>query len=335
MGDAQPGGTHAVVNSSPTPIAAIPFRSGGAETLVLRASGLRRPPRAAIPARVSTDWYELTIVVADAAEELATAALFELETTGVRSESEGGRTTLFAYFTEAPTPEAVTLVCASHGVVPVAQSTRPLAPEDVDWSENWKLHFAPRAVGDSFFVCPPWSQEAPDGRLALVVNPAMAFGTGQHATTRGCMVLLERACRDGSIDTAADLGTGSGVLAIALAQLGVRRIYAVDNDPQARASTAENLLLNGIADQVTIGTNIDDIDAPIDLFVANLFADLLVELAPEIVRRCSPTATVVCSGMLEQDGSRVLTRFAELGWEPTSRQVESPWFSVSLRRRTH
>lgn len=280
-----------------------------------------------------SNWYECRLVVAVDDEDPVTAALFEMGTTGVRCDVEGGDAVLLAYFDGRPSEDALRQACREYGVSPSSFSVRPLSGDDVDWSENWKLHFSPRAVGDRFHVCPPWAPEAPSGRLALVINPAMAFGTGQHATTRGCMILLERACAEARIDIAADLGTGSGILAIALAKLGVPRVIAVDNDPQARESTAENAQLNGVPGAVEIGTDIADIAGPVDLFVANLFADLLVQLAAGIVARCRPGATIVCSGMLEHDGPRVLERFAELGWAPCATEVESPWFSVALQRR--
>jgi ribosomal protein L11 methyltransferase len=280
-----------------------------------------------------SNWYECRLVVAIDDEDPATAALFDLGTTGIRCDVEAGDAVLYACFDGLPSEAGIRNACSEYGVSPTAIAVRSLADEDVDWSENWKLHFSPRAVGERFYVCPPWAPDAPSGRLALVINPAMAFGTGQHATTRGCMILLERACAAARIDVAADLGTGSGILAIALAKLGVPRVIAVDNDPQARESTAENAQLNGVQGAVEIGADIADIQGLVDLFVANLFADLLVQLAAGIVARCSPEATIVCSGMLEHDGPRVVARFAELGWTPRSTQIESPWFSVALQQR--
>lgn len=277
-------------------------------------------------------WYECRLVVAAEAEDAATAALFELGTNGVRCERDGDDALLLAAFRTAPAEAEVRQACAAFGVAVLDLAVQRLGDADVDWSENWKLHFQPRAVGERFHVCPPWAPEAPPGRIALVVNPGMAFGTGQHATTRGCLVLLERACAGGSVRTGADLGTGSGILAIAMAKLGVARVFAVDNDPEARASTRASVIDNDVAAAVVVGDDIEAIPSGIDLFVANLFADLLVALAEGIAGRCAPDATIVCSGMLEQDGPRVVARFAELGWAPAATQVESPWYSVALRR---
>jgi len=278
------------------------------------------------------NWYELRIVVPKDLEEQATTALFELGTNGIRSEAEGELSALLAYFQTPPTAVALDDALAAYGVPRTTHSIEPLPQEDTDWTENWKLHFSPHAVGEHFFVCPPWAPNAPTGRTAIIIHPAMAFGTGQHATTRGCLLLIEAACAAARVESAADVGTGSGILAIALAKLGAARVYAVDNDPVACASARENAALNEVAATLRIGDSMADISEPCDLIVANLFADLLIGFAAELSNRCAPHGTIICSGMLQEDLPRVLARFAETGWVQHATQVEEPWCTVQLLR---
>lgn len=279
-----------------------------------------------------SNWYEISVITRAEDEDAAAAALFELGTTGLRTEANDSTSTIFAYFAEALREDDVRDALAGFGVVPTLCRIRALAADEVDWSENWKLHFSPRPVGARFFVCPPWAPEAPTGRLPLVINPGMAFGTGQHATTRGCIELLECATGEASVRSAIDLGTGSGILAIALVRMGVPSVVAIDNDPDARASTTENLDLNGVGEQVTVLDDIDRAHGSFDVIVANLFADLLVEFVPKLDRLAAVDGRILCSGMLESDLERVASAFANAGWRIYDSRSESPWVSIALSK---
>ena len=277
-------------------------------------------------------WQVVVLAVATDEIDLASAALFELGTSGIQQEGADEAGTLRAYFSPCPPLEALHDALASYGVTAQRLHVESVPDTEVDWSENWKLHFQPQAVGDRFYICPPWAPDAPPGREAIVIHPGMAFGTGQHATTRGCLLLIEASLRDGLPAAAADIGTGSGILAIALAKLGVPRIHAVDTDPVARESTRENADRNGVAAALAIGSSVDDVPETCGLIVANLFADLLDELAGKLVARCAGSGTIVCSGMLESDVGRVAASFASHGWAAHRTFRESPWAAVAFTR---
>src|SRR5262249_57115779 len=133
---------------------------------------------------------------------------------------------------------------------PVALRVTALA--DADWGEAWREHFRPLPLGTRFLVVPPWESAACEpGRLTLVIEPARAFGTGHHGSTAGCLVQLEKIVGPSAPVSAIDLGTGSGILAIAAARLRVARVLAVDEDPDAVGAACANAALNGVTPPVT------------------------------------------------------------------------------------
>lgn len=277
-------------------------------------------------------WYELDVTVAPGSDEIASGILFDAGSVGIESESVNARTRIRAYFHDAPDEAAVRNALQNFCGELDHLALRVMETDEIDWSENWKLHFAPLAVGDSLFVCPPWAPEAPTGRIPIVINPGMAFGTGQHATTRGCMLLIEEACRGRHIERAADIGTGSGILAIVLAKLGSASVSAIDNDPVALATASENIERNPTVRHIHLGSSLSDVIGPCDIIVANLFADLLIDLRDGITALGTPRARLICSGMLESDVERVITHFGRVGWQPHARHVESPWCSIAFDR---
>lgn len=287
--------------------------------------------RPAIPATVS-QWYELEIVVTEDREEAAAAAFFDAGSVGLQYESVAEGIRLLAYFSGAPNASALSVAYAACGELPRRPTLRAMEDDETDWSENWKAHFAPIAVGASLYVCPPWDPSAPGSRIPLVINPGMAFGTGQHATTRGCLHLIEQVCAQRTINRAADIGTGSGILAIAMARLGVASVAAVDNDPVALAAAADNLRLNRLGDQVQLGSSLAVGRDSCDLVVANLFANLLVEMAADLTALCADEAILICSGMLESDADTVRLAFEPLDWRLFAHETESPWCTLGFER---
>ena len=132
---------------------------------------------------------------------------------------------------------------------------------DEPWADAWRAHFRPVPVGRRLLVCPPWEVPPPalaQGRLVVLIEPGRAFGTGGHGSTRSCLELLERALGGGAVSHALDVGCGSGILAIAAAALGVRRVDAIDLDPDAVAATEDNARRNAVADRVR--ASVADVD---------------------------------------------------------------------------
>lgn len=183
-----------------------------------------------------------------------------------------------------------------------------------DWSNSWKVHFKPLRVGKRILVVPTWEETAQlPGDLVIRIDPGMAFGTGGHETTRLCLELLEDEM-DRSAQSAApsllDLGTGSGILAMAACLLGADRILALDIDPDAVGVARENLALNHLSDRVECGTApIELLTERFDLIVANILAEELVRLAPCLTSCLLPGGALILSGILAEKEQLVRNGF--------------------------
>src|SRR5581483_2711235 len=202
----------------------------------------------------AASYWELALAVPEDAAEGLTNFLWELGALGVVEEARPpGAPELRAFFAGTARPAALRSRVRAYAAAlrrlgfPPAGPVRVTPLEDGRWAEAWREHFRPRPVGRRFLVAPPW-QAPPDdpetGRLTIVIEPARAFGTGHHGSTAGCLLRLEALAAGRPPATAIDLGTGSGVLAIAAARLGVARVLAVDADPDAVAAAARNAALN-------------------------------------------------------------------------------------------
>lgn len=203
---------------------------------------------------------------------------------------------------------------------------------DSGWAENWKEHFPPLEIGRRFFVHPPWITEVPAGRIGIVIDPGMAFGTGHHGSTAGCLRLLEEAMERRRADRVLDLGTGSGILAIAAAKLGTREILAVDIDPDACRIAAENAAANGVGDAIRFTERLSDAPGPFDLVVANLFAQQLVDLAGEIETRLAPGGQAIGSGILVDEAESVRDAWSAAGLEERASCAEERWVSLAFEK---
>lgn len=184
---------------------------------------------------------------------------------------------------------------------------RVIASEN--WHDSWRRFIKPRRVGKSFWVTPPWLT-APNfrARQVITIEPGLAFGTGTHATTRGCMEFLEQVADSlsGSSFSALDVGTGAGILAIVLVKLGAKQVWAVDNDPVALEVATENFRANGVVDQVQLsGVNLGRIRKTFSLVVANLTAETIVELAGAMEKKVSAKGFLILSGILTQKADMV------------------------------
>lgn len=178
-----------------------------------------------------------------------------------------------------------------------------VATQDVkeeDWSENWKQYYKPFRIGDHLVVKPTWeSWEAQPGDLIIEIDPGMAFGTGTHETTAMCVALIEKYYRGGTL---LDVGTGSGILAIAAARLGARDIVAVDIDPDAVRVAKENVAHNGLSDRIDVkkGDLLQDLSQSFDFAVANILAPVICMLAAPLKKHLNAGGVFVCSGIISE-----------------------------------
>lgn len=207
--------------------------------------------------------------------------------------------------------------------------------EEEDWATAWKAYFKPLRVGRGLVVRPAWEAYDPEpGDVVLDLDPGMAFGTGAHATTRLCLAALERKLQRGR--AVLDLGTGSGILAIAAAKLGAEAVLALDTDPIAVTAAQRNVALNGLSDKITLAQGSLDHPAverfgPADLIVANITAASLLDLAPGIVAALRPGGVLILSGVLAERQGEVSARFGALGCSLEDAEQDEDWCALVLR----
>jgi ribosomal protein L11 methyltransferase len=210
--------------------------------------------------------------------------------------------------------------------------------DDRDWLALWRSGLEPRRVGPRIVVAPTWSewQAGPDD-VVIRIDPQMAFGTGEHATTRGVLRLLQQVLRHG--DRVIDVGAGSAILAIAAVRLGAGGALAVENDPDAMENAAENIVRNDVADEVTLLC--ESVDAgfldkrgggAFDGILANVLSSVLLPLLPAFHRALSPDGWAILSGILAEEAQALRSAATGAGFVIAAEDAEGEWWSVLLRR---
>jgi ribosomal protein L11 methyltransferase len=205
-----------------------------------------------------------------------------------------------------------------------------------DWAESWKRHFKPVEIGNALLVKPSWSKKLPRKNQAVVIlDPGLSFGTGQHPTTAFCLREVTRHRKTGIRRSFLDMGTGSGILAIAAAKLGYSPVYAFDFDPEAVRIARANARVNGVHKKLRIARN-DVTKLPIhparqyDLICANLISTLLIAGRRRIVAQLHCGGTLVLAGILKSEFSQIRKIYAELGLKLAARKIENEWCSGSF-----
>src|SRR5580693_6188651 len=179
---------------------------------------------------------------------------------------------------------------------------KPADPRE--WVAFAHEYLKPMEIGERIFVCPEWRDDpTPPGRIRIVVNAGLAFGTGAHETTRLCLEAIERRLMPGM--TVVDVGTGSGILAEAAVKLGAGRVHANDNDPEAVAVARENFEKAGVDVLLSLGSAGDFPGNFADLIVANISPAWIADLAPEWLRVLKPGGVAILSGFEANDVARV------------------------------
>lgn len=200
--------------------------------------------------------------------------------------------------------------------------------DEEDWANEWKKYYHPTPVGDKLLVCPSWEQEGGDGRIRVVLNPGMAFGTGQHHTTRLCMELLEQLVAPGM--KVFDVGCGSGILAVTGVLLGAGSAVGIDIDQMAAKIAYENAALNGVKDKVRfycgdLRSTREQTAGRYEIVCMNIVADVIISLLEGVRSYIAPGGCLLLSGIidtreqdvlhaLEQHGYRVQQRLEDGGW---------------------
>jgi ribosomal protein L11 methyltransferase len=209
--------------------------------------------------------------------------------------------------------------------------------QEEDWANAWKSHFTVHRIGRRTTVRAPWHDAPPAaGEVTVVLDPGMAFGTGLHPTTRLAMLLCEEELRPGM--AVLDVGTGSGVLAIAAALLGAARVDAVDIEPVAVRAARENAARNGVGDRLRIESGSVGPGEPFpgtyDLVLANIIARILIDLADGLIAAVRPGGTLVLSGVIEPREADVRAAFGAGGLVFDRREQIEDWIGLVYRKPT-
>jgi len=242
---------------------------------------------------------------------------------GVRGPSPG-EAIVVAWFEEREPAEAA--LADVREWVPDARGAFGEAP-DTDWSMAWRSQIRSTRVG-RLWVGPPW-ETAPEGTVSLVIEPKMAFGTGDHPTTALCLAAVDAFCAAHPGGSVLDVGTGTGVLALMARKLGAARVVGVDNDPMSVTLARENAALNGIAGVELSGATLDAIEGRFDLVVANILANTLVELAPALVAHTR--GRLVLAGVLIHQEDEVREAFERAGAASDGGDRSGDWIRLDLR----
>lgn len=207
------------------------------------------------------------------------------------------------------------------------------ALDDTDWSERWRDRITAHELG-GLTVTPPWLAEGRDPATTIIIEPAMAFGTGEHPTTRGVVRLMQGVIRPG--DSVADLGAGSAVLAIAAAKLGAARCFAIELDHDAIENAEENVVRNDVADRVAVlegdAAAFLGLVAPVRVVLANIISSVLVELLPVIDMSLNEGGVAILSGILHEERPMMLEVLEGGGWRVDAEDHEDAWWSVRVSR---
>ena len=210
--------------------------------------------------------------------------------------------------------------------------------KDEDWENNWKQFYKPMEIGERLLVIPAWEQADPKGRVTLTLNPGLTFGTGSHATTRLCLTALESRIHGG--ERVLDLGCGSGILSIAALRLGAKTAFACDIDEKCIDVAYENAALNGIGkDRLTVrqgdatkeGPLRDAIGTGYDVVVANIVADVIISLAPQVRHFLKEDGWFLTSGIIDDRADEVAAALTAAGWNIVESCTSEGWYCYICR----
>ncbi|MBQ7670834.1 MAG: 50S ribosomal protein L11 methyltransferase [Clostridia bacterium] len=204
-----------------------------------------------------------------------------------------------------------------------------------DWADSWKKYYKPIKTGKRLVIVPVWEKYKPaPHEITVLMDPGMAFGTGTHETTRLCAALLEKYVKPGC--SMLDVGCGSGILAICAAKLGAGKCFACDIDPVSVRIAAENAELNNtpavVCRKSDLLSDVPEEDGGYDVCTANIVADVIIRLAPDIGKYLAPDAVLIVSGIIVERRDEVVKSLNENGFEVFDDVTENGWYCAAVRK---
>lgn len=304
-------------------------------------------------------WQELTIMVSREAEEAVSNILIDLGSQGVAIDDsadylgEAGplgevlpqveqlnMVAITAYYPETANLEMIRqevkerLVQLRDFGLEIGETqltTQQLAEED--WADNWKKYFEPARITHDLTIVPSWTDyEVTTGEKTIKLDPGMAFGTGTHPTTKMSLFALEQVLRGG--ETVLDVGTGSGVLSIASSLLGAKEIFAYDLDDVAVRVAQENIALNAGTENIHVaaGDLLKGIDIEADVIVANILADILVNLTDDAYRLLKDEGYLIMSGIISEKWNLVRESAEAAGFFLETHMIQDEWNACVFKK---
>jgi len=265
----------------------------------------------------------------------------ELRDAGTLLSTAPGRTAVIALC--KPEDREFVLASADEALATARESGLPVDPvtvrerqaDESEWRDVWKQFFRATRVGRRFTVRPSWDPgPAPAGEFIIDLDPGRAFGTGAHPSTRLAIALAEKV-REATPTIARflDLGCGSGILSIVAERLWPEAAgLAIDNDPEATECSQENLERNRVKSVALVTGTLEQAEAPFDVILANIQADVLCALAKDMAAKLAPTGRVILSGILCDQSDEVLSAYAHAGFGLDTQQDEGEWTGLLLRK---
>jgi ribosomal protein L11 methyltransferase len=287
-------------------------------------------------------WHAVEVEIARVGETAATTQLWAFNTTGVEISEDANNPdfiTLRAYFTSAPDTEKLReQILRNLRLIDLPEfalrGIRSLTIADRDWLAEWKKGYEPIAIGQRLLICPSWKRDHAQNadRVVIEIDPGMAFGTGTHETTRGCLEMLEKYWKGGAL---LDVGTGTGILAIAAIKLRPgSRVAGFDIDPEAVAVALENAAINGVEDEIELEVNKLGYyhGQEFDIVLANLTADALIPLSPEFPLVLKHQGALIVSGVLREQTDDVRAALESQNLSVVEMKPDGEWVTMALQK---
>ncbi len=228
--------------------------------------------------------------------------------------------------------EMLALIAARMEAAGIAYAVETEGVEQEDWQNGWRKYYHPMDIGSRLAIVPSW-QEYDTDRVKLILDPGLAFGTGGHETTSLCLEALDQRVRGG--ERVLDIGTGSGILAIAALKLGAASAEGVDIDPVAVRTAGENAALNGVADKLTVlvGDLSDKASGKYDIITANIVANAIISLAPSVPGLMADGAAFIASGIIDSRKDEVIAALEKAGLSVQEVKEKRGWECIVCKRR--
>jgi len=285
-------------------------------------------------------WYVVEFAIDEQISEAAVEALGMAGADGVSEEWRKGQTYVRGFWKDASEAHVASSTVAALerlievGLLEALPELTIMTMEDQDWLEGWKQYFSPLDISPRLAVVPSWETfEAQPGQQVVTLDPGMAFGTGSHGTTFTCLLALSEFLHPGM--AVCDVGTGSGILAIAAAKLGADRVVGTDNDVLAVRTAFENAEKNGVADRIDfrVTSLLDDVDGPFELVIANIYGHIIQGLIPDLPRVLAVAGLFISSGYITSQEAGVRAALEAADHEILKRYEREDWVTLVSRVR--